>query len=206
MRVYKNIKLVNSKSTGSKNQVIFSQKKLRKLSFIFVCILSLGIMGFSLSSSGLSSEVKNITSSWSPNISDLGKLKFVYQDSLETDQEVFLQMEDMSMPFENTYAQEVDAGVFLVNGLGGVVVKACLAGKVTKIENNGNQKSVYVAHGKSLVSVYELLDNVGVKEGDGVEKNTPLGISMSSVVQFKILYKDKILTGLTVKDGELTFM
>ena len=206
MRVYKNIKLIDSKSNERKNQIVFSQKKLRKLSFIFVCVLSLGIMGFSLSSLGVSREVKNITASWVPNISDLGKLKFVYQDKLETEQEVFAKIEDMSMPFDNTYSQEVGAGTFLVNGLGSVVVKSCLDGKVTKIETSGGKKSVYVSHGKNLVSVYDFIDNVGVKKGDSVEKNTPIGVSLSSVVQFKMLYKNKILAGLTVKDGELSFM
>lgn len=205
MRVYENIKLIESKKAESKNGIVFTHKKLRKLSFVLVCFLSLGIMGLSLSDLNLAKEVKCITASWSPNISDLGKLKFV-SGEIETEKEVLSNIENMSMPFESSYVEEVSSGVFLVNGLGGVVVKCCLDGKVTKIDIVGDLKSVHVSHGKSLVSVYELLDNVGVNVGDKVKKNTPLGVSFSSVVQFKMLYKNKLLAGLSVKDGELTFL
>ena len=206
MRVYENIKLVESKKQVAKSTEIISQKKLRKLSFIFVCVLSFGVLGFSLSSLSLSREVKTITASWSPNIADLGKLKFVYQDDIETDKEALSSVEGMSMPFENSFAEEVSQGVFLINGLGGVIVKSCLDGKVSKIVEDEGTKTISVSHGKNLVSVYELLDTVGVKVGDGVKKNTPLGVSNSSILRFKMLYKGKVLAGLTVKDGELTFM
>ena len=111
----------------------------------------------------------------------------------------------MQMPFENTFVREQSEGVFLVNGLGGIIVKACLDGKVVKVEGETDKK-VYVSHGKNLVSVYSSLNNVGVKEGDKVNKNTPLGVSLSSIISFQMLYKNKPIAGLTVKDGEMQFL
>ena len=207
MKVYKNIQTIESKNTKTGSGVVVSYKKLKMFSFLFVCILSFGILGFSLSSLNLSEEVKNITASWSPNIADLGKLKFVInQDGFKTEEEVLMSATEMAMPFDNNFVTEVETGVFLVNGLGSVVVKACLEGKVTKIENFGEHKTVYLSHGKGLTSVYEKMETVGVKEGAHVEKNTPIGVSLSSVIQLKLLYKNKTLVGLTVKDGELSFM
>ena len=205
MRVYKNVVKVEVKNIQN-NKCLVSLKKLRIISLFFICILSFGVMGFSLSTTGLSKEVKYITSSWAPNISGLGKLKYVDNSKIESDIEAFLTAESMSMPFENNYATEVEDGVFLVNGLGGIVVRCCLAGKVIKIENDNIKKSVYVSHGKGLVSVYENLDNIGVEVGDAVEKNTAIGVSESSLVQFKMLYKNKVLAGLSIKNGEIVFL
>ena len=56
------------------------------------------------------------------------------------------------------------------------------------------------------MSIYGNIDTVGVKEGDKVDKNTPIGVSQSSVINFKILYKNKTLAGLSVKDGEMVFL
>jgi len=204
MKVYKNIKTVSSGKAKSEKNVV-SRKKLHYFGLIFVCVITLGMFGVSLDNLGLSNEVKNITASWSPNISGLGKLKFVVnpnEDSLD----VMASVSGMEMPFENSYISEVEAGLFEVNGLGGIIVKSCLAGKVSKVENVGGYKSVYVSHGKGLTSVYEKLDTIGVKENDKVEKNTPLGVSLSSVINFKVLYKNKTLAGLSVKDGEMTFI
>lgn len=206
MRVYKNIKLKTSKKTEAIKAPVFSQKNMRLFGLLLVTVLSLGVMGFSLSNLGLSSEVRAITSTWSPNITDLGKLKFVINQSTETDEEVLSSISSIAMPFENNYVTEVETGVFMVDGLGSLLVKACMPGKVTKVEKNGDYKRVTISHGKGLVSVYDYIDTVGVEEGNSVEKNTPIGVCLSSKVQFKMLFKNKVLAGMTVKDGELTFL
>ena len=203
--MYKSIEKVESGSVSAKqNQITFSYKKLKMFSFVFMCVLSLGVMGVSLSSLNISAEVKNITSTWSPNISDLGKLKYVTSEG-EGELEVLSSVSEMAMPFENSYTIEVSSGVFMIDGLGSVVVKSCMDGKVTKVEGDGALKSIQIAHGKGLVSVYELLDTVGVKVGDGVKKNQAIGISMSSSIKLKILFNNKIVAGLTVKDGDMIF-
>ena len=79
-----------------------------------------------------------------------------------------------------------------------------MAVKVTKIEV-GEQKTIHVSHGKGLVSVYEDIDTLGVKVGDVVKKNSPIGVSYSSTINFKILFRNKIITGLKAQDGEMTF-
>ncbi len=204
MQIYKNIKNVKSSGTASKNVVIFSGKKLKLFSCVFVCVLSFAIMGFSLSDFSLSAEIRQITSYWSPNLEGLGKLKFVSND--ETIEEAMASIYELALPFDNTYFSEVSAGEFEANGLGSVVVKCCLPGKVTKVETENNLRTVYISHKRGLVSVYSNLDNVGVKEGDKVEKNHAIGVSLQSKIHFKVLFKNKLLAGLTVKNGELTFM
>lgn len=208
MFVYKNINKLESKNieVEKKNELILSRGKLNNLSFLLICFLSFGMLGFSSSLLNLSQEVRQITSSWTPNISDLGKLKFVINQGVETDLEVFSSIDSLAMPFENNYVTEVEDGVFMVNGLGGMIVKSCLDGTVSKVESKEASKTVWISHGKGLTSVYEYIDSVGVKVGDRVKKNTPIGVSTLSVIQFKVLFRDKVVAGLTVKDGEMTFM
>ncbi len=199
--MFKNVKQIHNKTEQTHKDRVVTKRKLHIFSLLFLCIVTSGLLGFSISDTNLAKEVKNITSSWAPNITDLGKLKFVNKHEEE---EVFANVENMNMPFDNTYVTESDNG-FLVNGLGGLVVKSCLEGKVTKIEV-GEQKTVHISHGKGLMSIYGNIDTVGVKEGDKVDKNTPIGVSQSSVINFKILYKNKTLAGLSVKDGEMVFL
>lgn len=203
MEIYKNIeKLEAVKQTTNKNVV--SRKKLKVFGSLFCLLLSFSLLGFSLSSLGFSEEIKLITSSYAPNLQDIGKLKFVNEE-IATEREVVSFVNEMAMPFNNTYITE-EKDCFLVNGLGSVIVKSCLAGKVTKIENNGSTKAITISHGKGFVSVYEELDNVGVKEGDSVKKNTPIGVSLSSKIVLKVLLGGKQVAGLSVKDGEMTFL
>lgn len=203
MKIYKNVEnLETAKQTTTKNVV--SLKKLKVFGSLFCLLLSFSLLGFSLSSLGFSDEIKLITSSYAPNLQDIGKLKFV-NEGIATESEVASFVNEMAMPFNNTYVTEEDKGCFLVNGLGSIVVKSCLGGKVTKIENKGSVKTITIAHGKGLTSVYEELDNVGVKEGDTVKKNTPIGVSLSSKIVLKVLLGGKVVAGLTVKDGEMTF-
>lgn len=204
MRAFKNIKELKTVKSENKKS-IFSKRKLFTLSSLFCVLLSFSLLGFSLSFFGFSKEVKQITSCWAPNLQDIGKIKFVNGDETMTEKEVHLSVSEMCMPFENSYAIEGEE-CFLVKGLGSMVVKSCLNGKVTKIENKGLVKNVTISHGKGLVTIYENLDTVGVKEGDSVKKNSPIGISYSSQIVFKILLSGKVVAGLTVKDGEMTFL
>lgn len=203
MRVFKNVKELKTASKTQEKGKIVSAKKLFTLGSLFCVLLSFSLMGFSMSYFGFADEVKRITSSWSPNLQDIGKLKFVSEEEL-TEKEVSLIVSEMAMPFENVFVSEAD-GCFAVNGLGSLVVKSCLAGKVTKVEDKGLSKTVTISHGKGLVSVYSCLDNVGVKEGDSVKKNTAIGVSYSSQINLKILLGGKAVAGLVVKDGEMNF-
>ena len=188
-----------AKSFGS----VFHKRKQNFLGLLLICCLTFSCLGFSLSNSSLSPDVKNITSYWSPNISGLGKLKYVSEDELE--KEVLSSISDFGMPFKNNYVTETETGLFQIDGLGGLVIKACLGGTIEDIEM-GETKTIVVNHGNSLKSVYSLIDVLGVKKGDRVEKNTPLGISNDSKIMFKVLYKNKVIAGLTVKDGQFSFI
>lgn len=206
MQVYKNVKNIKITNNQTLNSAVVSQQKLRFFGVVFLLIITSGIFGFSLTNLGLCEEVKNITASWSPSVPDLGKLKFVDKQNYLTDQEVSANISAMEMPFENTFVEQTSTGEFIVNGLGGLIVKSCLGGKVNNIAQNGSYKKVTVSHGKGLISIYDMLDNVTVKLGDKIEKNTPLGISLTSKIKLTVLFKDKLIAGLTVVDGEMTFM
>ena len=176
------------------------KRSLHILSLFFICCLTFGTLGISSSSLYMSQDVKNVVSSWVPK-TDLGKLKFVLN---QTDEEVFSHVSYLSMPFENTYITQETNGSFLVNGLGGMVVKSCLKGKVSLIEGD-KTKTIHISHGKGLSSIYSNIDNVGVKVGDIVEKNSPIGVSEKSVINFQLLFRNKPISGLVVKDGEMSF-
>ncbi len=204
MRAFKDVPSLKTEKTINKNRTVLKTKKLWKLSNLFCILLSFSLLGISFSFFGFSEEMKQITSSWSPNLQDIGKLKFVSGEESETEKEVFALVSEMGMPFKNSFVT-VGSESFVVSGLGSLIVKSCLSGKVKKIETKGLLKNITISHGKGLVTVYENLDLVGVKEGDAVNKNTPIGISNNSEIGFKILLKGKVLAGLTVKDGEMFF-
>ena len=67
------------------------------------------------------------------------------------------------------------------------------------------KKTVTVAHKHDLKTIYYMLDNVSVKVGDKVEKNMPIAIVFDCVIGFKISYKNSIVKGLEIIDGELSF-
>ena len=206
MRAFKNIKISENTDNEQKGTgVVMTYRKLKIISSLFCLLLIFNVMGVSFQSLGLSSEIKRLTASWTPNLTDIGKLKFVNTDS-EFDAMVISEIEDFCLPFENVFVTETSAGEFNVKGLGSMVVKSCFDGKVEKIEVVDDKRKVTVQHKRGLKSVYEGLDNVGVKEGDLVKKNTAIGISESSEIVFKIYFRSKLITGLTFKDGEMVFL
>lgn len=202
---YKNIAHSDSGKVKSNSGVVLSQRKLRLFSMLFCLILSLSVFGIS-PILGVGDEVRRITASWQPNISEIGKLKFVTKTDKQTELEVMANISQMDMPFEYSYVEQASSEMFLINGLGATIVKSCLAGTVEKISESENKKSVTIAHGKGLTSVYKNLDSLGVKEGDSVDKNTPIGIANNSQIYFQVLYKSKVVAGLKVENGELTFL
>lgn len=202
MRAYTGISEVRGKV--KKTESVIKKRSLNFLGSFFVLLISFSCMGLTISNTSIATEVRQITSYWVPNLTDLGKLKFVSEE--QTELEALALVQEISMPFESVFVDEVETGVFEVNGLGALVVHACLKGEVCDIQNSNGQKSITLTHGKNLKTCYEGIDTLGVKKGDKVEKNTPLGISNSSKVIFTVLYKDKVLAGLSVKDGEFTFL
>ena len=81
------------------------------------------------------------------NLQDIGKLKFVSEEETMTEKEVSNVVSEIAMPFENVFVSE-GKECFKVNGLGSLVVKSCLGGKVTKVEDKGLSKTVTISHGK----------------------------------------------------------
>ena len=187
------------------NKVIMPQRKLRFFSMIFCFMLSFASLGVSVSVFEVKDEVNRITASWAPNTNDIGKLKFVTKNQL-TEQEVMLTINQMQMPFDYSFIEQVDSKTFKVDGLGAILVKSCLPGTVDQIKEENGRKTIKVDHGKGLSSVYKNIDTVSVKKGDSIDKNTPLGVTNNSQIFLQILYKGKAIAGLTIKEGELTFI
>ncbi len=205
MKAYKNIQSVqNQTDRQENNKVVFTYKKLKLISVIFCFMLCFNILGIFLPDIGIQEEITRVTASWTPNISDVGKLKFV--NGQESEVEVLGSVSEFAMPFDNVYVTEVSDGTFDVNGLGGIVVKSCFDGKVEKVDIVDGKRNVTIQHKKVIKSVYEGLDTVGVKVGDLVKKNTPIGISDTSEIILKIYFKNKLVTGLSFKDGEMLFL
>ena len=206
MRAYKRISVAeNLNTTQESNNVIVSNKKLKVLGSLFCMLLIFSLLGFSVIDIGIGDEVRRVTAYWSPNLTDIGKLKFVSSDS-EFDTMVVSEIEEFVMPFENVLVQETSAGAFDVNGLGSMVVKSCFDGKVEKVELLDGKRNVTIVHKRGIKSVYEGLDNVGVIVGDYVKKNAAIGLSETSQIVFKIYFRNKLITGLTFKDGEMVFL
>lgn len=203
MREYKNIKLVEGEKV-EKLAATLPRRNLNAFAWLFLILVSLGTVGISVSNFGFADEIKQISSYWAPNLEDIGKLKFVNKDEA-SEKEASLIVSEMAMPFNSTYVTEGEEGCFVVNGLGSLVVKSCLDGKVKTVTNNGGKKSITISHGKGITSVYEDLDTVAVKEGESVKKNGAIGISYKSEIVLKVLLGGKLIAGLTVKDGEMTF-
>ncbi len=203
MRAYKNIALAEGQAKRQ-GGVIVKRKNLHIFSMLLIFLVTLSCFGLSLSSLKIAREVRHITSYWAPNLTGLGKLKFVGSDELTS--EAAALVEDFALPFKNSLVTGQSDGSFVVNGLGGVIVKACLDGKVTKIEREGTNKTVTLSHAYNLKTVYEGITTLGVKEGDGVSKNTPLGTSESSQITFKILYKNKLMGGIIFDGNEFSFV
>jgi len=204
MGKYKNVKHLRTEKVTEKKGIIMPTKKLKFFGGLFCIMLTFATLGLSVLSLGFSSEIRRITASWSPNLQDIGKLKFVDGGQM-SEEEVAALSGEMAMPFDYSYVSEIGAGSFLVSGLGSVVVKSCLDGKVAKVESSGDKKIITISHGRGLSSVYESIDTVGVKQGDKVKKNTAIGVSLSSEIVLKVLLGGKVIAGLTVKDGEMTF-
>ena len=205
MSFYKNIKDIDCGRVNATSNVLLSYKKLRLFGAAFILFVTSGMFGLSLSNLQIASEVRQVTQYWAFSPNNVGKLKYVNVEDV-SEREVLSYASEMQMPFNNTYITAGQVGSYIVNGLGGVVVKSCLDGVVANIETYGVKKTIYVKHTESLMTVYEGLDSVGVEVGNKVNKNEPLGINYQSQIIFKIMYKNKIMTGLTVKDGELSFM
>lgn len=206
MKIYKNIQNVKNKDIKKDDErIVFSYKKLKFISVFFCLMLSINILGISFPGIGIKDEITRVTASWTPNLSDIGKLKFVNSHE-ESEIEVLGNVNEFAMPFDNVCVKEISAGTFDVNGLGGLVVKSCFDGKVSKVEVVDGKRTVTIQHKKVLKSVYEGLDVVGVKEGDAVKKNTPIGISEASEIILKVYFKNKLITGLTFQDGEIMFL
>lgn len=137
---------------------------------------------------------------------DLGRIKFVNKSD-ENEQEAFGSSFDFGMPFVCSVGQNF-GDTFVLKSGGEITIKCAADGVVEDVSissDGGFSKSVIVSHGKNLKTEYYLLDTVGVKKGDRVQKNTVLGLNQNGEVGLKILFNGKAVKGLKLVDGELSF-
>jgi len=138
---------------------------------------------------------------------DFGKIKFVDVNNGQLETEAYSNIIGLEIPFFSCVSTLVGE-TFLLESPSEVIVKCAMDGVVVSVKTDpvNFKKSVVVEHKHDIKTEYYLLDNLSVKVGDSVKKNTPLGITMNSQIGFKISYKNTIVKGLEIKDGELVFL
>ena len=178
------------------------------LAFLFMLFCFGSLFMFTASSSEMGMHVRQVAQKlFEPR--DLGKIKFASGElhEEETDSEAMSMIASFGLPFVFCVSKNLGE-VFLVTSAGEITVKCALGGVVEKIETNNSSflKTVTVNHGAGLKTIYSMLDNVAVKVGDKVEQNTILGISLNGEIGFVVNFKNKIVKGLEIVDGQLSFV
>lgn len=137
---------------------------------------------------------------------DFGKIKFVDNENYEKEKEALGSVCDLGVPFVACFSTKID-DVFLLSSPSEVTVKCAMDGVVENIYTDDKtlKKTIIVKHKMDIRSQYLLLDNVSVVVGDSVNKNTILGLSYSGNIGFKVSYKNSIVKGLEIIDGQLSF-
>lgn len=176
------------------------------LVFVLVAIFSLS--AFLSKNSDIGKEVQSVVEKlFEPR--DIGKIKFASGEitEKELESEALSKVQAFGLPFYICVSKNL-GDTFLVSSAGEITVRCAMKGVVESIETNKStfQKTITIKHQAGLKTVYSMVDNVSVKVGDVVEKNTILGISYKGEVGFKVNFKDKIIKGLEIVDGQLSFV
>ena len=138
---------------------------------------------------------------------DFGKIKFVGEEyNGENEKEAYSFIDSLNMPFSSCYSLSIGE-TFLLKSPSEITVKCAMDGVVESIacDEKTFKKSVTIRHKFDIKTEYYLLDNVSVKEGDSVTKNTIIGLALSGDIGFKITYRNSVVKGLEIVDGELSF-
>lgn len=185
--------------------------KHKKVSLIALfCLGLIFIVCFFIVFSGglasVSSELYRVTNAlFVPK--DFGKIKFVHGDEQTMSKEAIAELGEISMPFMVCSVTGND-GTYLLTSAGEITVRCAMSGVVESISSDAVtfKKTIVVSHNHSLKTIYYNIDNVCVQEGNKVDKNTILGISLSGQIGFKVNYKNLVIKGLEIVDGQLSFI
>lgn len=190
--------------------IIITRKKSKVFSSFVVAIL-IFIMGFfglkilTEKNEIFGTELAIVTSRlFVPK--DFGKIKFVSGDNITNEHEAFSCMMSLSVPFSVCLATK-NGDDLVVTSAGEIIVKCAMDGVVESVKTDEKtyKKTVVVSHKYDIKTTYFMLDNLSVKAGDKVTRNSPLGIAQNNQIGFKVTYKNAIVKGLEIIDGELTF-
>ena len=137
---------------------------------------------------------------------DFGKIKFVDTGAVDNESEAISFVGSFSLPFNACISQKIEE-TFLLESPSEITIKCAMDGVVENIiyDSVTQKKKVVVKHKFDLISEYLYMDNVCVNKGDSVEKNTILGLSFDNKVGFKITYKNSMIKGFEIINGELSF-
>ena len=200
-------KIYKQGNNKKKKIKMFSFSSLAFCVFLFV-ITFLSVQAFMFPSSGLGKQVSDVVEKlFEPK--DLGKIKFTNGTNIESEMEkaAFSSLSGFDMPFVACEAKNI-GDVFLLTSAGEITVKCAMDGVVESIETNPVtfKKTITVAHEHGLKSIYSMLDTASVKVGDRVQKNTILGITFTHEIGFLINWNNKVIKGLEIVDGQLSFV
>lgn len=176
--------------------------------FVAIMILFMGFFGLKIlteKNNIFGDELLNITRQlFVPK--DFGKIKYVGQEFFSNEEEAYSSMMGLSLPFSVCLATKINDD-FLITSAGEILVKCAMDGVVESVKTDEKtfKKTVVISHKYDIKTTYTMLNNVSVKVGDIVTKNTPVGITENNQIGFKITYKNTIVKGLEIANGELTF-
>lgn len=199
--------VLNNPLNKKSSKTNFSCKKKQVMfSWLFICLVFFNLCGLTLSSTNLSTYVKRIVASFSPNTESIGKIKFVTNDYTEEDFLEVISMLDFSyqMPFKTGVATQNEDGKIFITSSNDIMVLCCYDSTVCDIQVENNKKTVTFDCGFKVKVKYIGLDNVGVKVGNKLKKGDVVGTSLASIIEIQVLYKDKPFNKIKVKDGKLS--
>ena len=173
----------NCISTFSKAKTV-SRKKQNFLAYTIVYMLV--FMSFTLpliNTFNVSNFIKRVTSNWTPKTEDFGKIKFVnFSFNNKSSDGVFM----VNSPFKNYFAQNITDTCLMVSGLGDVMVLSPIKGKIQSIVFNNGLCNISIINQNVIVNLLDL-DYPCVSEGDSINAQDKIAVSMSSKIRFSIL-------------------
>lgn len=178
------------------------------LMFVFVIGCFSAVFLFASSSPSIKNEIQAISEKlFEPK--DLGKIKFTNGELVfETpnEEEAMSMIAGFELPFAVCAGKNIGEA-FLMQSAGELLVKCAMDGVVESVTTNEVtfQKTIVVSHGSGLKTMYSMIDTASVKAGDRVKQNTILGISKKGEIGFSVSYKNKVVKGLEIVDGQLSF-
>ena len=203
--MYNNVKQVEGNVKQEKSRfVCFTKKQQSFFGVLFVFIVTFNIFNVGLYATGIGGFAKRIISSYYSG-EQIGKIKYV--DTIEGSgaNMVFSFFDiDYMLPFKNGVVSKGEDGTLIINGGSDCLVVCPYKSTVKEIINDNLKKTIILDCGFNVCMHLGNLDNVGVKEGQVLNKGDKIGLCFDSIIKAKITYKNKVYDKIKVSDGKIS--